>query len=165
MLLGPTNKMETYEFKIQNLDFRMCDFPTKYDLEEPAPSDQMILKNAVALVYILNPQAEDTYSSIENFGSIFEYLKKKNTNNCQFFIFINKVDVELNSQESKDEFLIKHKKKMADEGIDAKQVSIYFTSINDYSIYDAVSKVLQKIIPCSPYLCKLLNKLAEFCKI
>ena len=31
--LGPTNKMETCDFKIQKIDFRFCDFPNKYDLE------------------------------------------------------------------------------------------------------------------------------------
>ena len=94
----------------------------------------MILKNAVSLIYVIDPQA-DTFRSIESFISIYEYLKKKNTNNCQFFIFINKSDVELNSQEGRDEFLIKHKKKLTDEGVDPKQVNFHFTSIRDYSVY------------------------------
>ena len=61
MLLGQTNKMETSEFKIQKIDFKVCDFPNKYDLEEPAPNEQMILKNASALIYVMDPQQSNTF--------------------------------------------------------------------------------------------------------
>lgn len=66
---------------------------------------------------------------------MYEYMRKKNSNNCQFFIFINKADMELTTQDAKDEFLIKHKKKLTDEAIDIKLVNIYFTSILDYSVF------------------------------
>lgn len=52
----------------------------------------MILKNAYALIYVVNPQS-DTFSSLEHFVGIYEYMKKKNENNCQFFVFINKADM------------------------------------------------------------------------
>ena len=39
----------------------------------------------------MNP-LEDHSKSLENFLEIHNYMKKKNTNNCQFFIFINKKD-------------------------------------------------------------------------
>lgn len=52
----------------------------------------MILKNAYALIYVINPQT-DTFNSLEVFVNIYEYMKKKNSNNCQFFIFINKADL------------------------------------------------------------------------
>lgn len=164
MMLGETNKMETTEFKIQKIDFKVYDFPNKYDLEDPAPSEQMILKNAAALIYVLNPGG-DTYKSLEIFAEVYEYLKKKNTNSCQFFIFINKSDIDLGTQEARDEFMIKHKKKLTDEEVDVKQVNLYFTTIIDYSIYEAFSKVIQKILPCTTYVSKLLNKLCDYCKI
>lgn len=92
-------------------------------------------------------------------------MRKKNSNNCQFFIFINKADLELTTQDAKDEFLIKHKKKLTDEGVNNKVVSLYFTSILDSSVFEAFSNVVQKILPCTTYICKLLNKLASYCKI
>lgn len=49
--------------------------------------------------------------------------------------------------------------------MNSKLVNIYFTSILDYSIFEAFSNVIQKILPCTTYVCKLLNKLATFCKI
>lgn len=38
MMLGQTNKIENYEFKLQKLEFKVYDFPTKYDLNDPAPN-------------------------------------------------------------------------------------------------------------------------------
>lgn len=67
--------------------------------------------------------------------SIYEYMKKRNSNNCQYFIFINKADLELTTQDAKDEFLIKHKKKLSDEGVNIKTVNISFTSIFDSSVF------------------------------
>lgn len=61
----------------------------------------MILKNAYALIYVINPQSE-TFSSLDSFVSIYDYMRKKNSNNCQFFIFINKADLELTTQDAKD---------------------------------------------------------------
>lgn len=112
----------------------------------------------------MNPQL-DTFNSLEVFVNIYEYMRTKNSNNCQFFIFINKADMDLTNQDAKDEFLIKHKKKLTDESVDIKLVNIYFTSILDYSVFEAFSKVVQKILPCTTYICKLLNKLAIYCKI
>lgn len=163
-MLGETNKIENYDFKIHKLEFKVYDFPTKYELSDPAPNEQMILKNAYALIYVINPQF-DTFNSLETFVNVYEYMRKKNSNNVQFFIFINKADMELTSQDAKDEFLIKHKKKLADEGINNKDVNIHFTSILDYSVFEAFSNVVQKVLPCTPYICKLLNKLASYCKI
>lgn len=164
MMLGETNRIENYEFKIQKIDFKVYDFPTKYDVTEPPPNEQMILKNTYALIYIINPQV-DTFKSLETFATYYEYMKKKNSNNCQFFIFINKADMELTTQDAKDEFLIKHKKKLIDEKIDSKIINFSFTSIYDYSVFEAFSKVVQKILPCTTHICKLLNKLAAYCKI
>lgn len=46
-----------------------------------------------------------------------------------------------------------------------KIVNLYFTSILDLSVFEAFSSVVQKILPCTTYICKLLNKLATYCKI
>ena len=99
-MLVETSKMEIYDFKIHKIDFKLYDFPTRYDLNDPAPNEQMILKNASALLYVMNSQ-KDTLKSLEKFLEIFYYMKKKNTNNCQFFVFINKKDIEMNDKEAR----------------------------------------------------------------
>lgn len=142
----------------------MYDFPAKYDLDDPPPNEQMILKNASALIYVINPQL-DTVESLDTFERIYEYMKERNSNNCHFSIFVNKSDIQLQNLDARDDFHLKHKKKLSDDKIDVKQVDFHFTSIYNYSIFEAMSKVVQKIISCSRDLCKLLNTLANYCKI
>ena len=91
-LLGETSKMESYDFKIQKIEFKLYDFPARYDITEPPPNEQMIFKNASALIYVLSPQS-DISKSMDTFHAIYNYLKKKNTNNCGIFIFTNKADL------------------------------------------------------------------------
>ena len=57
----------------------------------------MILKNAAALIFVLNPQA-DTSKALDDFQNIYHYLKKRNTNNVAIFLFTNKADIELYQQ-------------------------------------------------------------------
>jgi Fe2+ transport system protein B len=74
MMLAETKKMESYEFKIEKLDFRVYDFPCSYDTHEGSPNEQMILKNAVALIYVLDP-TRDIEKSIPHFLQLYDYIK------------------------------------------------------------------------------------------
>lgn len=76
----------------------------------------MILNNASALIFVLNPQS-DTFKALDDFLNVYGYLKKKNTSNCPIFIFINKADIDLTQQDSRNDYQIKLKKKMTDDGI------------------------------------------------
>ena len=112
----------------------MYDFPAKYDLDDPPPNEQMILKNASALIYVMNPQL-DTVESLDTFERIYEYMKERNSNNCHFSIFVNKSDYQLQSHDAREDFHVKHKKKLSDDKIDVKLVDFHFTSIYNYSIF------------------------------
>ena len=50
---------------------------------------------------------------------------------------------------------------LADAGLDNIHISFYLTSIYDHSIYEAFSKVIQKLIPQLPTLENLLNILCS----
>ena len=63
VMLGETTKMEAFDFRISKLEFKIYDFPAKYDFSDPPPNEQMILKNASAMIYVMNPQS-DTERSI-----------------------------------------------------------------------------------------------------
>jgi hypothetical protein len=52
----------------------------------------MILKNASALIFVLNPQAQPL-DALDDLSKIHQYIKKKNSNNCALFIFTNKSDI------------------------------------------------------------------------
>ncbi len=72
---------------------------------------------------------------MDNFHNIYNYLKKKNTNNCSIFIFTNKADIDLNQSDVRNEYHIKLKKKLADDEIDIKEIEFFFTSIHDSSVF------------------------------
>lgn len=94
----------------------------------------MILKNASALIFVLNPQAQPL-DSLDDFHKIHQYIKKKNSNSCSIFLFTNKSDIELNQQDARNEYLLKIKKRINDDGIDTKEIDFHFTSIFDYSVF------------------------------
>jgi Ras-related GTP-binding protein C/D len=52
---------------------------------------------------------------------------------------------------------------LADEGLTDIQISYHLTSIFDHSIFEALSKVIQKLIPQLPTLQALLNNLTRVC--
>jgi Ras-related GTP-binding protein C/D len=52
---------------------------------------------------------------------------------------------------------------LADEGLTDVQISYHLTSIFDHSIFEALSKVIQKLIPQLPTLQALLNNLTHVC--
>lgn len=156
--------METYDFKIQKIEFKLYDFPAKYDIADPPPSQQMIFRNASALIYVLSPQS-DIVKAMDNFHNIHSYLKKKNTNHCNIFIFTNKADIDLTQSDVRNQYHIKLKKKLSDDDIDIKEIEFFFTSIHDSSVFQAFSKVIQRMIPCASNICKLLNHFANHSKI
>lgn len=53
-------------------------------------------------------------------------------------------------------------KSQVEEYIKVKNISYYLTTIYDYSIFDAVSRVVQKVLPSTSAITKLLN---EFCAV
>ena len=92
-------------------------------------------------------------------------MKEKNKNNCHFFIFVNKSDITLETEDAKEEFQLIQRKKLQDEKVDLKTLDFCFTCIYNYSIFEAISKVVQKTLSCSKDVCRLLNTLANFSKI
>lgn len=53
---------------------------------------------------------------------------------------------------------------LQDAGLDQIHLSFYMTSIYDHSIFEAFSKVVQKLIPQLPMLENLLNILISVCE-
>lgn len=85
--------------------------------------------------------------------------------NLTFEVFIHKVDA------LSDEFKIDTQRdiqqrttdELADVGLENVPLSFYLTSIYDHSIFEAFSKVIQKLIPQLPTLENLLNILCAVC--
>ena len=124
----------------------------------------MILKNAYALIYVLSASSDLTKAG-DAVHNIYKYLRAKNTNQCVMFILVNKADLDLSPPDARSDHLIKLKKRIGEDDVDVREIEFFFTSINDSSIFEAFSRVLQRLIPCSPNICKLLNQFGSFCKV
>jgi len=77
----------------------------------------------------------------------------------KFEVFIHKVDglTEDNKMETQRDIHQRANDDLTDSGYDQILLSFYLTSIYDHSIFEAFSKVVQKLIPQLPTLENLLN--------
>ena len=79
--------------------------------------------------------------------------------NIKFEVFIHKVDglSDDYKMETQRDIHQRASDDLADAGFDSINLSYYLTSIYDHSIFEAFSKVVQKLIPQLPTLENLLN--------
>ncbi|KAI5754583.1 hypothetical protein M8J77_009742 [Diaphorina citri] len=87
-------------------------------------------------------------------------IKAYNVNkNIRFEVFVHKVDglYEDNKMETQRDIHQRSNDDLLDAGYDQITLSFHLTSIYDHSIFEAFSKVIQKLIPQLPTLENLLN--------
>jgi len=79
--------------------------------------------------------------------------------NIRFEVFIHKVDglSDDHKIEAQRDIHQRANDELMEEGFDSVNLSFYLTSIYDHSIFEAFSKVVQKLIPQLPTLENLLN--------
>lgn len=79
--------------------------------------------------------------------------------NIKFEVFIHKVDGLSDDRKLEAQRDIHHRATddLADAGLEGIHLSFYLTSIYDHSIFEAFSRVVQKLIPQLPTLENLLN--------
>lgn len=77
----------------------------------------------------------------------------------RFEVFIHKVDglSDDHKIEAQRDIHQRANDELMEEGFDSVNLSFYLTSIYDHSIFEAFSKVVQKLIPQLPTLENLLN--------
>uniref|UniRef100_A0A1B0C2U3 Uncharacterized protein n=1 Tax=Glossina palpalis gambiensis TaxID=67801 RepID=A0A1B0C2U3_9MUSC len=113
------------------VQFSIWDFPGQIDFIDPTFDSDMIFGNCGSLVFVID--AKDDYNEA--------LTKFKNTVNKAY-----KRDIH---QRASDD--------LAEVGLTQIHLSFHLTSIYDHSIFEAFSKVVQKLIPQLPTLENLLN--------
>ena len=132
-------------------------------------TDIAIYSTATALVFVMDAQDEPYDHVLQNF--IFTISRAVAVSpNIAIEVFINKVDGELFlSDEAKYDCRRDIKQQVTDELADAQldhlvSVNYHLVSIYDHSIFEALSRVVQKVIPqLQPTLENLLNLLVGSC--
>mmetsp|Transcript_6472 Transcript_6472/g.20979 ORF Transcript_6472/g.20979 Transcript_6472/m.20979 type:complete len:363 (-) Transcript_6472:52-1140(-) len=147
------------------VQLQIWDFPGQVDFFDPAFDYESVFVDCGALIFVID--AQDDYS--EALSKLhLTVAKAYNVNpNIMFEVFIHKVDGI--SDEHKVETARDIRQQAMDELADAKlssvHLSFYLTSIYDHSIFEAFSKVVQKLIPQLPALESLLDILVANCRI
>lgn len=143
------------------MDFQVWDFPGQLDYFDPTFDTTDIFCEIGALVWVID--AQDDYSdslarlttTILNLQTTFPHINVE--------VFVHKID-SLND-ELKTEIFQDIAQRVGDDLSDAgyinPNVSYHLTSIYDSSIFEAFSKVIQKLIPQLDTLQNLLNTLVN----
>ncbi|XP_015785327.1 ras-related GTP-binding protein C [Tetranychus urticae] len=158
LFLENTNKIVKDDISNSSfVSFSIWDFPGQIDFFDPSFETENIFGGCGALVFVID--AQDDY--VEALSKLHTTVTRayKNNPNIKFEVFIHKVDglsddlkIDIQrdiQQRANDELL--------DDGFKNIHLSYYLTSIYDHSIFEAFSKVVQKLIPQLGTLENLLN--------
>jgi Ras-related GTP-binding protein C/D len=141
------------------------ELPGQLNYFEPSYDSEKLFKSVGALVYVID--AQDEYlNALTNLAMIIEYAYKVNPE-IHIEVLIHKVDglSEDFRLDTQRDIMQRIGDELLDLGIEGVQVSFHLTSIFDHSIYEAFSRIIQKLIHELPSLENLLDNLVQHSKI
>lgn len=146
--------------------FTVWDFPGDY-----YGDDENVFEGATSLIFVVDAQDEPYDHVLQSFTGAVTRALELNPN-IVIEVFINKVDGELFlSDESKydcrRDIMTQVTDELTEAGVspDSIHIRYHLTSIYDHSIYEALSRVVQRLIPQLPTLENLLNVLVSTCSM
>jgi Ras-related GTP-binding protein C/D len=175
LFLESTNQLDIkYVANNAFVQFQIWDFPGDFDFRGDLVyggqviSDEMMFGAVSALVLVIDSQDEPYQEAVSRLAEMIQRAQAVNPN-IFFEIFIHKVDGDLFlSDEHKIDCqrdIQQHiNEELNEAGLDVN-LSYYLTSIYDHSVFEALSKVVQKLIPQMPTLENLLNCLISNCNM
>ncbi|KAF4523693.1 hypothetical protein B566_EDAN006064 [Ephemera danica] len=158
LFLESTNKIIKDDISNSSfVQFQIWDFPGQIDFIDPNFDSDMIFGGCGALVYVIDAQ-DDYMEALNRLNTTVTKAYKVNPS-IKFEIFIHKVDglSDDHKMETQRDIHQRANDDLADTGYDQIHLSFHQTSIYDHSIFEAFSKVVQKLIPQLPTLENLLN--------
>lgn len=139
--------------------FKVFDFPGSVNFDETL--DPMLFNKTGAVVFVIDAQEEPYGKALQMAKRVIELAHKIN-HKITFDILIHKVDGDqFFSDDHKTEIQRDIHAKLTEElhdKVDA-QITFHETSIYDHTIFEAFSKVIQKLIPQLPVLEQCLDLL------
>lgn len=147
------------------IDLAVMELPGQLNYFEPNYDSERLFKSVGALVYVIDSQ-DEYMNALTNFAIIVEYAYKVNPS-INIEVLIHKVDglSEDFKVDTQRDIMQRTGEELLELGLDGVQVSFYLTSIFDHSIYEAFSRIVQKLIPELPFLENMLDNLVQHSKI
>ncbi|KRT84370.1 ADP ribosylation factor, partial [Oryctes borbonicus] len=158
LFLESTNKIVKDDINNSSfVQFQIWDFPGQIDFFDPTFDSDMIFGGCGALVFVIDAQ-DDYIEALHKLNLTVTKAYKVNPK-IIFEVFIHKVDGlgDDCKMETQRDIHQRANDELNDAGYDQIHLSLHLTSIYDHSIFEAFSKVVQKLIPQLPALENLLN--------
>ncbi|XP_068505131.1 ras-related GTP-binding protein C isoform X3 [Syngnathus scovelli] len=158
LFLESTNKIYKDDISSSSfVNFQIWDFPGQVDFCDPTFDSEMIFNGTGALIFVIDAQ-DDYMDALEKLQATVSRAYKVNPD-INFEVFIHKVDglSDDHKIETQRDIHQRANDDLADASLEKVHLSFYLTSIYDHSIFEAFSKVVQKLIPQLPTLENLLN--------
>lgn len=147
------------------MDFQVWDFPGQIDfLDNPNFDIDAVFGEIGALIWVIDAQ-DDYLEAVSRLNATILYLQR-NYPSINIEVFIHKVDglsddYKLDIQR---DITIRIQDELSDEGFENAPVTFHLTSIYNHSIFEAFSKVIQKLIPRLGQLEAMLTNLCRTCR-
>ena len=147
------------------IDLAVMELPGQLNYFEPSYDSERLFKSVGALFYVIDSQ-DEYINAITNLAMIIEYAYKVNPS-INIEVLIHKVDglSEDFKVDAQRDIMQRTGEELLELGLDGVQVSFYLTSIFDHSIYEAFSRIVQKLIPELSFLENMLDNLIQHSKI
>lgn len=157
-----TTKPTTEEFR-SLINLAVMELPGQLNIFAPSVSDPKNLFSSIgALVYVIDSQ-DEYLSALQNLAAIIKSAVSVNPK-IHIEVLIHKVDglSEDYRLDTQRDIMQRVGDDLLDYGLEGVQISFYLTSIFDHSIYEAFSRIVQKLIYELPALENLLDLLMQY---
>eukprot|EP00211_Chloroparvula_japonica_P005549 CAMPEP_0119120028 /NCGR_PEP_ID=MMETSP1310-20130426/1257_1 /TAXON_ID=464262 /ORGANISM="Genus nov. species nov., Strain RCC2339" /LENGTH=347 /DNA_ID=CAMNT_0007109491 /DNA_START=232 /DNA_END=1275 /DNA_ORIENTATION=+ len=147
------------------VQFHIWDFPGQLNVFDSTFDAESIFGGCGALIFVID--AQDAFDeALESLKVTLKNASKINRH-INFEVFVHKADGL--SDDNKLQAMNRIRNKALDDSkaleADGIRISFHTTSIYDHSIFEAFSKVIQKLVPQLPTLENLLDNLVSSCRI
>lgn len=176
LFLESTNTLDVkYVANNSLVQFQIWDFPGDFQftdqiaLGDQILTEEQIFRNCQALVFVLDAQDDPYTDALQKLHETIVRANKYNPN-IFFEVFIHKVDGDLflSDEQKVDCQRDIHEQiyaELRERDLDHIQVEFQLTSIYDHSVFEAFSKVVQKLIPHLDHMERLMDILISTCNI
>jgi len=149
------------------MDFQVWDFPGQIDIfDNPNFAFDMdaIFGEVGALIWVIDAQ-DDYLEAVAKLNSTILHLQRSYPH-IAIEVFVHKVDglSEDYKLDIQRDVTIRIQDELSDQGLENVSVSFHLTSIYNHSIFEAFSKVIQKLIPRLGQLESMLTSLCRTCR-
>lgn len=164
LYLESTSKPTSEQF-LSLIDLSVMELPGQLNYFEPTYDSERLFSSVGALVYVIDSQ-DEYLNALTNLSMIIEFAYKVNPN-IHIEVLIHKIDglSEDYRIDAQRDIMQRTGDELLDLGLEGVQVLFYLTSIFDHSIYEAFSRIVQKLIPELPSLENMLDNLVAHSSI